>query len=68
MTRLLDIAKRGLGSAGKDRDACAILCARVLSRGDVWTAELQPFMAWAVEIFSSPEDKILLVSSYTMGV
>lgn len=63
VTRLLDMAKRGLGSGGKGRDACAILCARVLSRGDVWRVELQPFMVWTIEVFSSPEDNILLVHS-----
>ena len=61
VTRLLNIAKRGLASGGKERDACAILCARVLSRGDVWRVELQPFMTRAIEVFSSPEDNILLV-------
>ena len=61
VTRLLVTAKRGLGSGGKERDACAILCARILSRGDVWRVELQPFMTWAIKVFSSPEDNILLV-------
>ena len=66
VTRLIDLAKRGLSSGGKERDACAILCARVLSRGDVWQQELLPFMTWATEIFSTPEDNILLVRSVTI--
>jgi tubulin-specific chaperone D len=61
ITRLIDLAKRGLGSGGKERDACAILCARVLSRSDVWRHELGSFMRWAIDIFSSPEQNILLV-------
>ncbi len=61
VTRLLDMAKQGLGSGGKERDACAILCGRVLSRGDVWRVELEPFMMWAIGVFSSSEDNILLV-------
>lgn len=61
VTRLLALAKRGLGSPGKERDASAILCARVLSRGDVWREELTLFMIWSIEVFSSPEDNILLV-------
>jgi hypothetical protein len=61
VTRLLDMAKGGLGSGGRERDACAILCARVLSRADVWRVELQPFMRRAIEVFSSPEDNLLLV-------
>ena len=55
------LVKRGLGSGGKERDACAILCGRILSRGDVWRVELQPFMTWAIGVFSSSEDNILLV-------
>ena len=61
VTRLLNLAKRGLGSAGKDRDACAILCARVLSRRDVWQQELSPFMDWAVSVFSTSDESTLLV-------
>lgn len=61
VTRLLDLAKRGLASAGKDRDACAILCARVLSRRDVWSDELAPFMDWGVSVFSDSNEKVLLV-------
>lgn len=68
MTRLLDMARRGLGSGGKERDACAILCARVLSRGDVWTAELDSFMSWASETFSSLEQNILLVCPEIRGL
>lgn len=61
VTRLLDLAKAGLASAGKDRDACAILCARVLSRQDVWSQELAPFMDWGVSVFSDSSEKVLLV-------
>jgi tubulin-specific chaperone D len=61
VTRLLDLSKRGLRSGGKERDASAILCARVLSRSDVWGTELTPFLTWAIQIFTSPEDNILLV-------
>jgi tubulin-specific chaperone D len=63
VTRLLALAKRGLGSPGKERDASAILCARVLSRGDVWRVELAPFMIWSIHVFSSSEDNVLLVTS-----
>lgn len=61
VTRLIDLAKQGLRSAGNDRDASAVLCARILSRGDVWRSELQPFMAWAIDVFSSDRDEVLLV-------
>lgn len=61
VTRLLDMSKQGLKSAGKERDACAILCARVLSRGDVWRTELGPFILWAIEVFTSSEDNVFLV-------
>ena len=63
VTRLLTLAKRGLGSPGKERDASAILCARVLSRGDVWRGELAPFMKWSKDAFLVSEDNILLVMS-----
>jgi|SRR5579862_1782198 len=63
VTRLIDLSKSGLSSAGKDRDACAILCARVLSRRDVWQTELSPFMTWTVDLFSSSNESILLVKS-----
>jgi len=63
VTRLIDLSKSGLSSAGKDRDACAILCARVLSRKDVWQTELSPFMTWTVDLFSSSNESILLVKS-----
>jgi hypothetical protein len=63
VSRLIHLAKQRLNSGGKERDACAILCARVLSRRDVWQYELSPFMNWAIEIFSTPEDDILLVQS-----
>jgi hypothetical protein len=61
VTRLIDLSQNGLSSAGKDRDACAILCARVLSRRDVWQTELSPFMIWTITLFSSPNESILLV-------
>lgn len=61
--RLLETAKRGLGSGGKERDACAILCARVLSRDDVWRTELPLFITWAVNVFSSEGNLLLVVLS-----
>jgi hypothetical protein len=64
--RLLDLAKGELASPGKERDACAILCARVLSRRDVWRAELPQFMNWAVEEFEN-EGNLLLVLSEATG-
>ena len=60
--RLLDVAKRELATPGKERDASAILCARVLSRRDVWRTELPSFLNWAIEIFEN-EESIFLVSS-----
>lgn len=68
VTRLIELSKRGLSSAGKDRDACAILCARILCRRDVWQAELPAFMTWAIDVFSSPEESILLVLSISILV
>jgi hypothetical protein len=61
VTRLLDVAKRGLNSGTKSRDAYAVLCARVLSRSDVWKDKLGPFMEWAIHAVSSTEHNILLV-------
>jgi len=71
--RLIELTKRGLGSAGKERDACAILGARVLSRSDVWQQELPSFMTWAVEIFTSDQDTepnrtLLLVNHYSSSL
>jgi hypothetical protein len=63
VTRLLVLVKQGLRSPGKERDASAILGARVLSRGDVWRIELAPFMTWTIDVFSSTEDNILLVTA-----
>jgi tubulin-specific chaperone D len=63
VTRLLKVSEEGLGVAGKERDACAILCARVLSRSDVWRTELHPFMTRAIDVFQSPGDNILLVNT-----
>ena len=60
-TKLLDLAKRHLKSAGKQREASAILCARVVSRSDVWRTELPSFLTWAIQIFSAAEDNLLLV-------
>jgi hypothetical protein len=59
--KLIDLAKRGLSSSGKERDACAIFGARVLSRADVWREELPQFMAWATDIFTLRDENRLLV-------
>ncbi|KAI8577490.1 hypothetical protein K450DRAFT_212781 [Umbelopsis ramanniana AG] len=56
INRLLDIHKRYLGCTGKERDASSILVARLLSRRDVSTEHLIPYLQWAKEELSSIHD------------
>ncbi|KAH8549512.1 armadillo-type protein [Umbelopsis sp. PMI_123] len=56
INRLLDIHKRYLGCTGKERDASSILVARLLSRRDVSSEHLIPYLEWAKEELSSTQD------------